>query len=114
MEMLEMQGNISLSIEEYFRALQLGQKQNGVRSVWRKLLKSKQSALELPKSYQRVADAMDDPVTTAKIAFFSYVASLMEPYLKMYQSDEPMILFMYVDLNWLLENVVQIIVNEKE
>ena len=40
------------------------------------------------RSYQVVRDAVADDFTLVKMYFFSYVASLMEPFLRMYQSNK--------------------------
>ena len=58
---------------------------------WKKLPKSKQPSL---KSYMAVKDGVDDKLITAKLSFFSFAASLVEPFLKKHQCDKPMIPFM--------------------
>ena len=62
---------------------------------WKKLRKSKQSKCD---SCNIVKDAIDDPLTVAKLEFFICGAGLLEPYLKSYQSDQPMVPFIYFDL----------------
>ena len=59
-------------------------------NYWEKLPKS--------KSYSSVKSAALDDFTVAKLQCFSYIASKVEPYLKMYQTDNPMIPYMYFDL----------------
>ena len=55
--------------------------------------------------------AVDDDLTVSKLSFFSYVASLMEPYLRKYQCDKPMIVFMFKDLKVFL-SLLRIIVKD--
>ena len=45
-----------------------------------------------------VKDGVDDKLITAKLSFFSFFASLVEPFLKKYQCDKPTVPFMYTDL----------------
>ena len=49
------------------------------------------------KSYVNVKKAVDDDLTVSKLSFFSYVASLMESYLRKCQCDKPVIVFMFKD-----------------
>ena len=60
------------------------------------------SKLKYLDSYNIVKNAVDDPLTIAKLDFFIYVAGLLEPYLKCCQSDQPMVLFIYFDLKKLV------------
>ena len=78
---------------------------------WKKMPVSKQPS---SKSFKNVAEAVDDPLTPARLAFFSYVSSLMEPYLTKYQSNKPMIPFMYLDLKDLIKKLLQIIIKPEE
>ena len=41
---------------------------------------------------------MNDTLTTAKLQFFLFVAGILQPFLKLYQTDQPMIPFMYNDI----------------
>ena len=51
------------------------------------------------KSHSNLKSAAIDDFTFAKLQCFSNIASKVEPYLKMYQTDNPMIPSMYFDLN---------------
>ena len=42
-----------------------------------------------------------------------YIASKVKPYLKMYQTDNPMISYMYFDLKTMLKDLLEIIVKLK-
>ena len=56
--------------------------------------------------------AVDDDVTMSKLSFFSYLASLMEPYLRRYQCDKRMIFFMFNDLKKMFLSLLRIIVKD--
>ena len=77
-------------------------------NFWKKLPELKQSKCD---SYNIVKDVVDDPLIVVKLEFFIYVAGLLEPYLKSYQSDQPMVRFIYFDLKklvtWLLKLFVK-------
>ena len=70
-------------------------------SCWEKLQKSKRPS---SKSYLTVKESVEDPLVTAKLQFFSFVSSIVEPYLRKYQTDKPMIPFIYFDLKDLSVN----------
>ena len=63
-------------------------------NLWKKLPKSKQPKCD---SYHIVKDAADD-----QLGFFICAASFLEPYLKFYQSNQPMVPFIYFDLKKLV------------
>ena len=62
------------------------------------------------KSYSKISDAVIDLFTEAKITFFSFMCFIVEPYLKKYQCEKPMVPFMYVDLKSIATNLLQLIV----
>ena len=66
---------------------------------WEKLPKSKRPK---SKSYEHLKSAVEDLLTPAKLQFFSFFTSLFEPFLVMYQTNQPMIPYMYNDLQKLL------------
>ena len=76
-------------------------------NFWKKLPKSKQAKCD---SYNIVKDAVDDPLTVVKSEFFIYVAGLLEPYRKSYQSDQPMVPFIYFDLQKLVTCLLKLFV----
>ena len=54
---------------------------------------------------------MNDPLTAAKLQFFSFVAGILQPFLKSYQTDDqPMIPFMYNDIFALLQKILQYVI----
>ena len=76
-------------------------------SFWEKPQKSKRPA---SKSYLTVKESVEDPLVAAKYQFFSFVSSIVEPYLRKYQTDKPMIPFVYFDLKDLVIKLLDIIV----
>ena len=59
---------------------------------WNKLPKYKQPSC---KSFDNVKKAVTDPLSEAKISCFSFIFFLAEPYLKKFQTDNPMVSFIY-------------------
>ena len=55
---------------------------------WENLPKIKRPSC---KSYEYVVKAVKNQLSLARFHFFSYVASLFEPFLKLYQTDAPMV-----------------------
>ena len=53
---------------------------------------------------------MTDDFIVAKLKFFSYMCSLVEPYLTKYQTKKPMVPFMYNDLKRLFSSLLKLIV----
>ena len=76
---------------------------------WKSLPKYKQPTC---KSYSKISDAVIDLFTKAKITF-SFVYSIVEPYLKNYQCEKPLVPFMYVDQKSIATNLLQLIVKLK-
>ena len=74
---------------------------------WQKLAASRRPS---SKSYETVSKAVEDQFTVAKLSFFSYIASLLEPYLAKYQTDNPMLPFLCKDLERLHRTLLQLIV----
>ena len=74
---------------------------------WDKFPKSKQPQ---SKSYKNVQEVISGPFTLAKLKFFSFVSDIVEPFLKKYQSDKPMIPFMYEDLKDLVSRLLELFV----
>ena len=76
-------------------------------SFWEKLQKSRRPS---SKSYLTVKESIEDPLVTAKLQFFSFVSIIVEQYLRKYQTDKPMIPFVYFDLKDLVIKLLDIIV----
>ena len=63
--------------------------------LWQKLVPSKRPKR---KSYTTVVTAVSDQLATAKLQFFSFTAMISQPFLELYQSDIPMIPYMFDDI----------------
>ena len=70
-------------------------------SFWEKLLQSKRPKC---KSYDNVKNAANDNLMAAKLELFSYIAGILQPFFKSYQSDDPMLPFLYFDLKSLVSS----------
>ena len=62
------------------------------------------------KSFLNVQEAVKDSLKLLKLYYFSFTASLMEPYLRAYQTDKPMIPFMCNDLENLSKNLLKLFI----
>ena len=62
---------------------------------WMSLPPSKQPQC---KTYEVVKGAIKDLFKVTKLKFFSFIAGLLMPYLTIYQSQKPLIPFLYDDL----------------
>ena len=77
---------------------------------WDGLVKSKRPS---SKSYLNLKTAVDDPLYTAKLSFFSYLAGILQPFLVQYQTDNPMLPFMYNDLTGLISKIMRIVIKSE-
>ena len=57
-----------------------------------------------------VKEAVEDELTTVKLSFFSYLASIFQPFLAKYQTQAPMIPYMYSDIVKLIRSLMLIVV----
>ena len=85
--------------------------------IWSNIKRLAKFWLSLPKSerprsksHEVVVEAVADPLVVAKLHFFSYVASLLKPYLKKFQSEQPVILYLQKELLLLCRNVLEMII----
>jgi ribosomal protein S8 len=60
--------------------------------------------------HSTVADAVKDKTVTAKLEFFSFVASIMEPMLGKYQRRDPLVPFLYNDMVPLFQTLLLTII----
>jgi hypothetical protein len=67
-----------------------------------------QKSGKLPKNAtcKNIQSACSDPFISAKTHFFISVASVIEPFLRKYQTNSPMVPFMYNDLGSCLRNIM--------
>lgn len=59
------------------------------------------------KSFIIVAKLIEDPLLCAKLAFFKSLASDVEPFLREFQSDAPLVPFLHTALCQILKNVLE-------
>ena len=62
------------------------------------------------QSYENVKVTVNDNLTIVKLEFFTCIASILEPFLKFYQSDNPMLPFLYFDLKSLLSTLLKLFI----
>jgi hypothetical protein len=69
----------------------------------------------LPKSFtcQHIKEACNDPLIRAKTQFFISVASVVEPFLRKYQTNNPMVPFLYQDVGGCIRNLMARFVNKQ-
>ena len=61
------------------------------------------------KSYEQLVECYSDSLVPAKLHFFSFGAGLFEPYLTRFQTDVPMVLFMFDELSAIFKKLVGLI-----
>ena len=88
------------------RMLEVWSNMNKIVQFWEGLPKSKQPSC---KSFINVQDAVHDEFTEAKITCFNFIWSIVEPYLKKYQCEKPMVPFMYNHSKVLIKGLLQLI-----
>jgi len=76
-------------------------------SFWEKQPTSKRPK---SKSYDNVKKAVNDPLTVVKLEFFAFIASILEPFLVTYQTDKPMLPFLYFDLKSLILSLMKLFI----
>ena len=65
------------------------------------------------KGYEVVKGAIKDPFTVSKLKFFSFIAGLLKRYLTIYQSQKPLIPFLYDDLQSLYKELLGLTVKSE-
>ena len=81
------------------RAIQIWNHVGKIVKYWSKLPKSKHPSA---KCYSTIKDAVDDKLTVAKFHFFASVATQLHPFFESYQTDAPVVSFLYDDLEKLM------------
>ena len=81
-----------------------------VVNYWNSLPKSKQPKC---KTFITLVNAVNDLLTPLKLSFFSYFASMLHPFLVKYQSEKPLIPYLYDDLTKCVKNILRVIVKEE-
>ena len=62
------------------------------------------------KSFKDVVSMLRDPLLRSKLEFFVCLARDVEPFLSLYQTDRPMVPFLFDDLTYLLKSLMKRIV----
>ena len=65
------------------------------------------------KSFEIVKDAVRDPLLTAKLSCFRSIASVLDSFLNVYQTDKPMIPFLAQDAENIVRKLLQRFMNHK-
>ena len=68
---------------------------------------SKKKPKPTSNSYKTLHGAMNDKLSVAKLSFFRSVASAVEPFLALYQTDKPMGPFLVHDIERLVRNLLE-------
>ena len=74
-------------------------------------LKKPKQQIPSSSTFSTVKSAIHDPLTPAKLAFFASTASIMLPYLQVFQSDAPLVPFVISELQTLLQTLMGKFVN---
>ena len=56
-------------------------------------------------SFEKIDNALKDPLTKPKLCLFKFIADLVEPFLTRFQSDEPLMPYLYDELMDVMEAV---------
>ena len=78
---------------------------------WVGLSKSKQPG---NKSYECLKTHYTDPLVPSKLQFFGFVAEIFESYLVMFQTDAPMLLFMFSELEKIFSRLIRLIFKQEK
>ena len=86
-------------------------------SIWEYIKNMTKYRETLPKSklpkckgYNTVVERTKDELTLAKLEFFGYIASLLQNILLKYQTDAPMIPFLFEDLFSIAKSLMDLII----
>ena len=78
-----------------------------VKKHWESLAKSKRPA---NKSYETLQKHHNDLLIPARLQFFAFVAAIFEPYLTIFQTDVPMIPFMFEELERIYNKLLHLVI----
>ena len=78
-----------------------------ISSFWQKFPKSQTPN---SKRFLNLERAVNDLFTPAKLSFFSFIAGILQPFLITYQTDDPMVPYLYNDLFNIIKKVMSLIV----
>ena len=63
------------------------------------------------KSYMNIKNVVSDDLTIAKLHYFNCIAGLLQLFLKIYQTDEPMLAFLFDNFKGLVKTLLTNIIN---
>ena len=88
------------------RGLQVWKPLTNVIKYWESLRKSKR-----PKntSYEILTKHYKDPLVPAKLHFFAFVTSIFQPYVVIFQTNSPMIPFMFSELEIIFYQLLRLV-----
>ena len=78
-------------------------------AYWESLNKSRCPQI---KSNEGLVEYYTDLLVPAKLHFFLFVAGISEPYLTLFQTDAPIVLFMFDELSAIFKKLVSLIFNK--
>ena len=78
---------------------------------WEKLALSKRPK---KRNYKTIADVVKDNLIIGKLNFFSFVASILQPFLTKYKSDNLLVPFMYDGIVDLAKSLMRIIIKTEK
>ena len=81
-----------------------------VFDFWSSLCKLRETC---SKNYKNTKKGIEDPLTVAKLHFFLFVAGLLQPFLKVFQGDGPMIPFLCNSIRSTYISLLKLIVKAK-
>lgn len=76
----------------------------------KKYIEFSKKALPGSATCENIVNACQDKLILAKISFFSYIANILQPFLKKFQTSEPMIPFLYENLFILVKHLMKNII----
>ena len=75
-------------------------------AYWESLSRSRHPQIN---SYEQLVECCSDPLVSAKLHFFLFVAGIFEPYLTRFQTDAPMVSFIFDDFSAIFKKLVGLI-----
>jgi len=77
-----------------------------------KAVKEKRISNPDNKSYATIKEATNDPLFKCKLCFFQCVANHLQPFLALYQTDKPMVMFLAGDLSIMIRALMRKFIKE--
>ena len=77
-----------------------------ITKFWKRHVPSKQPQ---SNNFKSVASTVNDPLTTVKLKFFTYVASVLRPYLERYQNNDPLVPMMACHALYIIKKLMGIV-----